>query len=210
MAPQKTFPLLRQAGISAEDTMYRATGGINTHKGIIYTLGLLCGSIGRLWCPDAPIADTATIVAECSRLVCHSVDADFSSDSASTAGLQLYRTLGITGVRGEVAAGLPSVIHIGLPAYREALQSGLSPNDAGAVTLLHLISRVTDTNLLHRGGQTGAAWAKTAAQTLLQAAAFPSVSQIEQLDDEFIARNLSPGGCADLLAVTYFLHSLDF
>ena len=36
----------------------------------------------------------------------------------------------------------------------------------------------------------------------------PTQAQLEALDDAFISRNLSPGGCADLLAVTYFLHSL--
>ena len=46
------------------------------------------------------------------------------------------------------------------------------------------------------------------ARALLEQTAFPAPAQIEVLDDAFIARNLSPGGCADLLAATYFLDSL--
>lgn len=207
--PQETFSLLRQAGLRAEQTMYSATGGVNTHKGVIYTLGVLCGSIGRLWSAESPIPENAAITSECARMVSSSVDSDFASADGSTAGLQLYRQYGIQGIRGEVAAGLPSVIGISLPAYKDGLSCGLSPNDAGAVALLHLIAQVQDTNLYRRGGCAGAAWAAQAAQRLLQAAPYPPVPSIAALDDSFIAKNLSPGGCADLLAVTYFLHSLN-
>lgn len=206
--PQETFLLLRQAGLKAEHTMYQVTGGINTHKGAIYTMGILCGSIGRLWAAETPIAETAAIVSQCARMVSDAVDTDFAAADGSTAGLQLYKMLGIKGIRGEVAAGLPSVMNIGLPTFREGLRKELSKNDAGIITLLHLIATVEDTNLLHRGGSAGAAWAAKSAQELLEIAPYPTVSMLESLDDAFIMKNLSPGGCADLLAVTYFLHSL--
>lgn len=204
--PEMTFPLLRQAGLAAEQAMYRATGGVNTHKGAIYTLGVLCGALGRLWTPEVPIAPTQAILFQGAQLVKASAQADFAAMTGTTAGQRLYLQQGCKGIRGEVAAGLPSVADIGLPAYRDALSKGLSPNDAGAVTLLHLVAAVEDTNLLHRGGAQGAAWARDAARRLLP---HPSIQQLEALDDAFIARNLSPGGCADLLAVTYFLHSLN-
>ncbi len=212
-SPADTFALLRRAGITAETTMYKTTGGINTHKGIIYTMGVLCGSLGRLWKPEKPVAETEAVLAECARIVESSVKCDFSAMSNAplpqpTAGQLLYQQLGLTGIRGEVAAGLPSVANISLPAYQQALLSGLNANDAGAVTLLHLIARVKDTNLYHRGGKEGAAYAATAAQNLLNCPQLPSMKQIEAMDDAFIAKNLSPGGCADLLAVTYFLHRI--
>lgn len=213
LSPADTFLLLRRAGIAAESTMYEATGGVNTHKGIIYTFGVLCGSLGRLWTPECPIAETEAILTECARIVEQSVKTDFASMNSSrfpspTAGQQLYQELGLTGIRGEVAAGLPSVIIISLPAYKEALQAGRSTNDAGSIALLHLIAHVKDTNLYHRGGIEGAAYAANAAKTLLEHTSRPSAQQIEALDDAFIARNLSPGGCADLLAVTYFLYRI--
>lgn len=208
-SPESCFSRLRQAGLAAEKAMYQATGGVNTHKGAVYIMGLLCGSIGRLWTPEAPIAENAAIVSECARIVSSSVDSDLASADNSTAGLRLYRQYGIKGIRGEAAAGLPSVMSISLPAYKDGLSKGLSPNDAGAVALLHLIAKVEDTNLYHRGGYTGATWAAEAVQNLLHASPFPAMASIEKLDDAFIARNLSAGGCADLLAVTYFLHSLN-
>ena len=207
---EDTFPLLRQAGLSAENAMLQATGGVNTHKGAIYTMGILCGALGRLWTPEQPIPKLETLLAECAQIVQPHAEADFAAidKTAATAGQKLYLELGLTGIRGEVAAGLPSVANIGLPAYHKALQDGLSRNDAGAVKLLHLIEQVTDTNLYHRGGAEGASYAADAARALLDADTYPTPKQIENLDDAFIAGNLSPGGCADLLAVVYFFDAL--
>lgn len=207
-SPQNTFSPLRQAGLTAEKTMYKVTGGINTHKGVIYTLGVLCGSIGRLWSPEKPIGDISLILSECAKMVQGSMEFSVSTAESVTAGQQAYFKYGIGGVRAEVATGLPSVAKLGLPCYQKALDAGLCPNDAGAITLLHLITQVEDTNLYHRGGREGAAWAAQSAKMLLQASPYPPIQLIERLDDSFIAQNLSPGGCADLLAVTYFLHSL--
>jgi len=206
MMPAETFELLRSAGLKAEQDMFRVTRGVNTHKGAIYTMGVLCGSLGRLWTPERPVADTGCILRESARLVQQSVREDFASISGFlTAGEWLYKQYGMRGIRGEVAAGLPSVAKISLPVYRECLKKGMSANDAGAVALLHLIAEVTDTNLYHRGGEEGARFAAEAAAALLPE---PTVEAIEKLDDAFIRRNLSPGGCADLLAVTCFLDSL--
>ena len=208
LPPIKTFPLLRDAGLQAEKAMLRATNGVNTHKGAIYTLGILCGSVGRLWSAEKPIAGSNDILAECANIVRTSVPADLASAKGKTAGEQLYLKYGIRGIRGEIAEGLPSVRNVGLPRFGQFLADGFSENDAGAYTLLHLIANVADTNLYKRGGEAGAQWAAEAARELLSAALHPPIRQIEALDDDFIARNLSPGGCADLLAATFFLHKL--
>ncbi len=209
LAPMETFPLLRDAGVEAEEAMFRTTGGVNTHKGAIYTLGLLCGSIGRLWSAENPTPGVDAILAECANMVRASVQADFASAAGKTAGEQLYLQYGIRGIRGEAAEGFPSVKHIGLPRFRQALADGLSPNDAGSIALLRFVAQAEDTNLYHRGGAEGARWAACAAKKLLSDhPPYPSSELIAALDDAFIERNLSPGGCADLLAATYFLYSL--
>ena len=199
------FPRLREAGIEAEQTMYAVTGGVNTHKGAIYTLGLLCAAAGQLWHTGSEPPQVEDILSLTAAIAGDAARHDLEHSGADTAGLRLYRKYGIPGIRGEVAAGLPSVKDIALPAFRAALSRGMSRNDAGAVTLLHLIENVRDTNLYHRGGPEGAAWAANAARELLP---YPTLQQLEALDDAFIARNLSPGGCADLLAATYFLDKL--
>lgn len=206
--PEETFLSLRQAGILAEKVMYETTEGVNTHKGVIYSMGIICGALGRLWTPQTPIAKPEDILFLSGQIASAAVQSDFSTIDGSTAGGKFYLEYGLTGIRGEVAAGFPSVTNIGLPAYQKGLDNGLSSNDAGAIALLHLISKVLDTNLYHRGGQSGALYAAEAAKTLLKDFKVPSLRQIETLDDDFISRNLSPGGCADLLAITYFIYKL--
>ncbi len=206
--PAAAFSALRESGINAERRMLEATNGINTHKGAIYILGSLCGAIGRLWTAERPFTSVECTLTACAEFVKHAVDEDFSRADNSTAGLRLYHTHGIKGIRGEMAAGLPCVLNTSLPIYENALKADLNKNDAGCVALLHLITRVEDTTLYHRGGIEGARFAAESAQHLLVQAAHPTAKQIEALDDAFIKRNLSPGGCADLLAATYFLYQL--
>lgn len=208
LAPDGCFPLLREAGLAAEESMFAATGGVNTHKGAIYTLGILCAAFGRLWHQGEVHPDATQVLSLCAEIARSAAEADLAAAAADTAGLRLYRKLGIKGIRGEMAEGLPSLSRIALPAFRSARDAGLDRNHAGAVTLLHLIAHVQDTTLYHRGGCDGASFSASAVRALLEQTAFPAPAQIEALDDAFIARNLSPGGCADLLAATYFLDSL--
>ncbi len=206
-APQETFSLLRLAGIEAEKTMFKATDGINTHKGAIFSLGTICGAYGRLYRAEQTRADICAILAHCGVMTAEAMQSDFTNADSSTAGMRLYRQYNLTGIRGEAACGFASVSKIGLPAYSKALNDGHSENDAAVLALLALISGVKDTNLYHRGGQAGADFAASKAKALLKSGV-PSMADVEALDDMFIAKNLSPGGCADLLAVTLFLHAL--
>ena len=207
LPPCETFDKLRVAGLTAEKRMYDVTNGVNTHKGLIYSMGVLLGAIGRLWSVENPFSDTNAIVSEAAELVRQSSLLDLESASGTTAGERLYKEKGLTGIRGEVASGFASVINISLPVYEVSLEKGLTENDAGIRALLSLISAIDDTNIYHRGGDSGAKFAKSYAKTLLENE-FDNNALI-QMDEEFVKRRLSPGGAADLLAITYFLHNLN-
>lgn len=210
LAPEETFFRLRRAGLAAEKTMLTATCGVNTHKGAIFLLGAVCGAIGRLWSAAEPCRDIDMISRECSRMTAAPLSEELSQilaqGSADTAGAELYLHRGMRGARGEIMEGLPGVRETALPALKNALKQGYSEEHAAAAALLHLIARGTDTNMVKRGGGDGALWGAEAAAKLLEAELIPAKEQISALDREFMARNLSPGGCADLLAVTLFLH----
>lgn len=205
--PEDTFYRLRAAGVEAERAMYRATGGVNTHKGIIYSLGVILGALGRLWTPDNPIANTDSIFEECSDMTRSAVEKDLANIDGTTAGGRLYLKNGIRGTRGEVADGFPSVRNIALPIYKSELANGKNKNDAGVMTLLHLIAHIYDTSIYNRGGDEGVAYAKDYANKLI--GGLPTLKDVEKMDKAFTKNNLSPGGCADLLAITYFLASIE-
>lgn len=204
-APTDTFRHIRPIGLEAEQAMFKATHGVNTHKGAIFSLGLLCTAAGRLspvdWQPER-------LLAECAAMTAGVTAADFSgitSENAKTAGERIYAQYGITGVRGQAEAGFPAVSEAGLPILRQGLSRGLSFNDAGCVALLHLIAATDDTNLIHRSDRATQLRVREQIRVLLEKEPFPGIEVIEDLDKEFIKKNLSPGGSADLLAVTYFL-----
>ena len=144
----------------------------------------------------------------CSRITKEAVNADFQNIDNSTVGGRLYLEKGIKGIRGEVSEGFPSVKNIALPVFKSALAERYSENDAGVFALIHLISNVDDTNILSRGGEEGSIFAKSVAKELLSKSPFPDLNEVRDADKRFIEKNLSPGGCADLLAVTYFIHEL--
>ena len=202
--PQDTFQRLRRAGLLAEQAMYSATGGVNTHKGAIFTLGVLCGAAGRLWKPEEGWEEEA-LFREVSAMTRDAMEADFQT-GGDTAGHRLYVQFGVRGIRGQAAQGLPGVEQTGLPVFRQCLDRGENVNAAGVHTLLTLISQVEDTNMIARGGMEGAREGAEKAAWLLERGY--TLADVEALDDWFIARRLSPGGCADLLAAVYFVNGL--
>ena len=208
LTPTETFQNIRKIGIEAEEAMLAATHDVNTHKGAIFTMGLLCAACGRLG-PDR--WQTENILAEIAAMTAGVVENDFrgiTAENAKTPGEKLYAKHRVTGIRGQAEKGLPAVKDVGLPVLKEGLKRGLSLNDAGAVALLHLMTVTEDTNIINRTDMATFESVQLETKTLLQKEPFPDMATIEALDDDYIRRNLSPGGTADLLAATCFLFFL--
>lgn len=208
-APTETFARLRIPGKLAEGQMLRATAGVNTHKGVIFSMGILCGALGRLereqWrCPER-------VLSECAAMTRGLLSRDYGAltpETATTAGQRLYLQYGITGVRGQAEAGFPIVFHVGLPKLEAGLVLGKTLNDSGCAALIAMLADTADTNMIHRGGYALAKETSEKLRILLETEPFPSIETLEALNREFIQKNLSPGGTADLLAMVYMLHFL--
>lgn len=201
--PETAFEALRADGMRAEGDMRAASGGANTHKGALFSLGLICCAAGML---DAG-ADADALCARAGALAAASLrELDARAARAETGGELQYARSGRTGARGEAAAGFPHVRGIALPALRGALEAGASLNEAGLRALTALMARVEDSNLLRRGGEAGLRSVQRRAAALEDAF---SQDALRRLDAELIDGNLSPGGSADLLAAAYFLHFLE-
>lgn len=204
LPPTETFSRLRFPGKMAEGRMLAATGGINTHKGSIFSLGLLCGALGRMEREDWGKPEQVL-------LLCSAMTVDVLQDFTTprdTVGHHLYQTYGITGIRGQATAGYPTVRDIALPRLESGLAAGLSLNDAACAVLSVLIAETVDTNMIHRGGIALQQQTAEEMAALLQTEPFPSHQTLTDWNDRFVAENLSPGGCADLLAMTLLLHFL--
>ena len=170
---------LQRAGRAAEGAMLEATGGVNTHKGAIYACGILTAALGSVLVRGGDVFETAASLAR--------AGAPPSGDTHGGAALRRY---GAAGARGEALGGFPHV------RRTAAVLAAEGPYAA----LLTLLAEVEDTNLLHRGGPEGLRFVREQAAGILAGPAEAYVPRLEELDRACIARNLSPGGSADLLA----------
>ena len=210
--PVVLFEALRPLGRKAEAEMKKATAGVNAHRGYIFCLGILCAAYGRL-CRDRRGPDLAGLM-EFSKAMTSALEEDFSGidKSSNEAGAlshgeAVYAKSGIKGIRGEVSRGFPSVTEQALPLLSRLLKQGHSLNDAGIAVLLKLMAHAEDTNLIHRAGLEMFRSIQGELRAFL--ASDPDMEAIREkaavMDREFISKNISPGGCADLLGVTFFL-----
>lgn len=203
-APEQVFARLRAGGIEAENAMFAATGGVNTHKGALFSLGILC-------CAAAMEGEGAGVQAILDRAAALAQPAlgdltGLHPGDARTGGEVQYLNSGRTGVRGEAAAGFPHARDFGLPALKRALQDGATFNEACLQALLALMAEVEDSNILRRRGLEALRSVQSRARALLMQG-FNS-DDLRRMNDDFVRENLSPGGSADLLAVTIFLNEI--
>ena len=176
---------LQAAGLAAERVMLAETGGVNTHRGAVYAFGLILAAMGSRLARGGDVFAGAAALAESGL-----------PPAAGSHGQRAQQRYGAPGARGEALAGFPHARH----AWAALARPG--GRDAALLTLL---AEVEDTNLLHRGGPEGLALVQGRARSILAASPPAYGEGLLDLDRACIARNLSPGGSADLLALALFL-----
>lgn len=195
---------LKPLGIAAERRMMAATGGINTHRGAIFCLGLVVAALARA--EETAERFSAEAVRATLRATWGPALAGHATEAAADShGGQVRRTTGRDGARREAAAGFPGIFEVALPAYLDGLARGLDANAARVHTLFELMAAVDDTTVLYRGGVDGDAFVRESARRFLAAGGCHAADwqpAAEALHRQFVARRLSAGGCADLLAAT--------
>lgn len=209
-AAHAPFAALEALGIEAEGQMLRATGGINTHRGAIFLLGLICASAGAL------LADGRRCSAAAIRTTLESLWGDalrrrLARHSTSN-GARAVRRFGVCGAAAEAALGFPTLFEQTLPALRSAQARGLDHRAARLQALFAAMADLDDTTLIHRGGLAGLRFAQAQAREYLAAggaARADAWQHARELDRRFTARRLSPGGSADLLAAACLLDRLE-
>jgi len=205
------FAELQQLGLAAESRMLRATRGINTHRGAIFTHGILAAAAGCAAARNMALSDEnlRTIVMDNWSKDLRAIAV--ASTATPSHGQLMAARHGVTGARGEALLGFPSVFEIALPGLRSALNRGADMQLALLHTFFVLLAGTLDTNVLFRGGAEGLRFIHTQAQDFLERGSVfePGWQQrAESLHRQCSIQNLSPGGCADLLASAWFVHQL--
>jgi len=205
------FAELRSTGIKAEKEMFRATGGVNTHKGMLFSMGLLCGAAGRAVAGSGSSLTPETLcgmVAAMTKGLCDKEFKALDRNEFLSQGEQIYLQYGEKGARGEAESGFVNVRLFAYPIMKSLFQKNIPVNDVLVHTLIRLMSKVNDTNVMARHDLATSRYVKEEAARIWEEGGMLSPQgrkSIELLDQEFIQRNISPGGCADLLAITLFI-----
>jgi triphosphoribosyl-dephospho-CoA synthase len=194
-----------QIGRQGEAAMLQATGGVNTHRGAIWALGLLVTAAAGRQADAAPeaIAAHAGAIARCHDR--------FAPSHTGNKGELACRRYGVGGARAQAQADFPHVIHLALPCLRTSRRRGDDELTARLNCLVALIAELDDTCVLSRGGTAALAAVQAGAAQVLAAGGAGSVGgkyALRRLEHMLIAMNVSPGGAADLLAATLFLDRL--
>lgn len=203
------FALLAQIGREAEQRMLHATGGVNTHRGAIFNLGLLVAAAMRR------AQDHELRSLTCGEIVARLWGTDILESrrrAPVTHGNEVYVRFAAGGAREQAAGGFAAVYACGLPALRLLVQQGHARDRILIGTLMHLMEHVDDTNLLWRAGEAGLRHVQHSARAFNLGGGVNAVDWRERLvamGKDFVRRNLSPGGSADLLAASWLAWQLD-
>jgi triphosphoribosyl-dephospho-CoA synthase len=196
---------LAAIGRRGETTMFAITGGVNTHRGAIWALGLLTAA-AAMAPAGAPPADIAAFAGRVASFPDHCAPTEVSHGSLVT------RRYGVAGARGEARRGFPNVVGIALPVLRATREAGQPERLARLDALVALIAHVDDTCLLHRGGRPALRDAQAGARAVIAVGGNATLAgrrAVRSLEMTLLRHNASPGGSADLLAAALFLDALD-
>lgn len=185
---------IKEIGIEAEKAMLKATSGVNTHKGALFCIGLSVAAASCLACSTGAV-DAYSFKELVSRV------ASEIPAAQGTHGAEAKRSFKAVGALENARAAYPELFTDWLPYYRSLEGDPFRCHK----TLLHIMTTLDDTNILHRRGAEGLAHAEAEAARLLEDF---SESGLSSLNKDFIRENISPGGSADMLSLTIFIESI--
>lgn len=204
------FAYLQYLGLEAEKKMFKATKGINTHKGAIFSLGILCGAAGVLYSlkKDFNSQNLSKVIKDNWGKSILNID---TTTNQITNGQKVKEKYGYNGARYEAANGFLTITKLALPIFEKTTNSLQDEEAALMQTLFVLMKNLSDTNIVHRGGEEGLSLVKDTSSSFLQNGGVYQETwrdEVYKIHKLFVSKNLSPGGSADLLASSYFVYNL--
>lgn len=195
---------LARIGRIGEHAMMKVTHGVNTHRGAIWSLGLLIGSLSVRHKP-ANVLDLLGNAGALARM-----EDRFYQPKETSNGLQVKRVYGVEGAREQAEKNFPQILD-GLEELYRCRAQGTDEQSARVDALLAIASKLSDTCVVHRSGLDGLRWMQTHMHRVLKAGGISSqlgAQHYEILEAGMLKRNASPGGAADLLSACLFIDSL--
>ena len=200
-------------GIEAEREMFKATGGVNTHKGALFSIGLAAVALaGEAFC-------RITQAERCGNMVYNDVNskqiqslsnsiaslARLFPDTNGTHGSKAKANNILKGALDNAREGYTQLFKAWLPFYIDRIAEG--DNYALHKTLLRIMCDLDDTNIVYRTSMETMQEVKTEARQMLDTSRniVNFEAALQAMNTDYIHRNISPGGSADMLSLVVFL-----
>jgi triphosphoribosyl-dephospho-CoA synthase len=185
--------------------MLAATRGINTHRGAVFGLGLLCASAGQLQAQGltwTPVHLRAVLLSTWGEALASRAKAARLAAPTSN-GQRVAQRFGMRSAGDEAAEAFPTLFDVTLPALQTALAWGAGDRAARVHALFATMAVLDDTNVVHRGGLEGLRFVQSRASRFIEMGGVRQadwLTQARSVHSDFVQRRLSPGGAADVLA----------
>jgi len=210
----KMLPPLRKLGLEVEERMFVVTNGVNTQKGLIFLFYLILGASGTLL--NKRRLSPKNISSSISKITAGITEKELGSikkgKKTLSKGENTFVKHGITGIRGEVEKGLPTVMELGLPEFKKAYEKTQDINKSSLHALIAIMSKAEDTNIISRNGIEVYYDIQKRADEIIKVGGVLTTAGMMKIIDmgtDFLKLNISPGGAADLLSATLFFYFLE-
>lgn len=203
-SPEYIFDAIRDIGKECEEKMFEATNNINTHKGMIFLMGISMAAIGKALYENKEFYQIQDIIKSMVKNILDDFK-ELHKKEKLTHGERLYLEYGFTGIRGQVQDGLSVLFDNIIDNY---INSDLKENDLYTQILIELMARVEDSTVVYRHDISTLRKVQSDAKDLLNMGGIfteEGRQKCHHLEDLYIKENISPGGCADLLAISILL-----
>lgn len=205
---KKFFLELRELGKNAEKEMLKATKGINTHKGTIFSMGILLAVLFALFNKNKEIS--LSDLSEQIKLTCLPLQNELGANIDNTSGEKIFQKYGIQGARGLALSGYEIVLKDGIKKLLFFLEK-LSIESSLILILFYYMANTDDTNVINRSNIEVLKSIKVESKILFEKNLEILdenliLSDMTKLNEDFIKKNVSPGGSADLLILTIFMY----
>ncbi len=203
------FKKIRYMGVVAEKEMFSATNGVNTHKGMIFLMGITVACAAKNIFENKDFSNTSNLISYMCRDILKDFD-NLQNKNNLTHGERLFLEHGVVGVRGIVKEGLNIIFDEAIDILDEALKESSDINYAMIKTIIFIMGAIEDTTILHRHDIYILNSVKERAKDLQKIFKYSQLdfNLLKEIEKEYSSKRISPGGAADLLAVTLFLHSI--
>ncbi|MBW9172574.1 triphosphoribosyl-dephospho-CoA synthase CitG [Clostridium estertheticum] len=207
---KEIFNGVRRIGVEAERDMFVKTRGINTHKGMLFLMGVACAATGKAIYEKKGFNYIQDIIKKMTKGLVEKELLVLKDNVELSHGEKLFFKYKTEGVRGEVERGIPTVFNFALDFYKQNCE--LNANDRLVHTLIGIMQICDDSTIIYRHNPQVLNEVREKAIQIIEFGGMKTEigrKSIKSLCEEFIEKNISPGGSADLLGVTVFLYLVE-